>query len=75
MELANIQTEKFLKCFQRWQHRLEKCITLQGEYVEGGKVVLKKKIKYNNFYNQILVIFGSPSYIGYARLQHALGNY
>lgn len=37
--LTTIQTDKFEKCLQQWQHRFEKCIELR-KYVEGGMVVL-----------------------------------
>jgi hypothetical protein len=32
--LRNIGENEFAKAFQRWLHRHEKCIALQGEYVE-----------------------------------------
>lgn len=34
------QTDEFEKCFQQWQQRLDKCIELQGEFVEYVKVVM-----------------------------------
>lgn len=40
MELVNIQTDEFEKCFQQWQLRLDKCKKLRGEYFESFKVVL-----------------------------------
>lgn len=40
MELAAIQTDEFERCFQQWEHRLDKCIALEGEYIEGVKVIL-----------------------------------
>lgn len=41
MELANIQTDEFEKCFQNGD-TLDKCIKLQGGYVEGVKLICKK---------------------------------
>lgn len=55
MKLANIQTDEFYKLFQNWQHRLNKCIKLQGGYVGG----VKNQIY--DIYNEIPVIFGSPT--------------
>lgn len=61
MEHANIKTGEFEECFQQWQHRLYKCIKLQGKYVKGVKVFLKKKIKYTAFKTKLCtVIFGPP---------------
>ena len=39
-QLAAIQTNEFEQCFQQWNLRLDKCIKLNGEYIEGVKVVL-----------------------------------
>ena len=34
-ELRNIPDEEFKRCLQKWQRRSEKCMYLQGEYIEG----------------------------------------
>lgn len=39
-QLAAITEDEFKKCFQQWNHRLDKCIQCNGEYFEGDKLVL-----------------------------------
>jgi len=35
LEVLNISTEEFQKCFQQWEKRWHKCIESKGEYFEG----------------------------------------
>lgn len=44
MELADIQIDKFNKCFQQWKHWLNICIALEGQLDEGVTVVVYKKL-------------------------------
>ena len=34
-ELQSIPGEEFMKCFEKWQKRWDKCVNHQGEYFEG----------------------------------------
>ena len=35
LEVLNISTEEFQKCFQQWEKHWYKCIESKGEYFEG----------------------------------------
>jgi len=34
-ELAAISKKEYEECFKQWEHRMDKCIALNGEYTEG----------------------------------------
>ena len=35
--LKNIPIIEFIKCFEQWKDRLQKCVVVKGEYFEGDK--------------------------------------
>lgn len=39
-ELSAISKDDYKKCFEQWKHRWDKCISCNGEYFEGDKVLL-----------------------------------
>lgn len=38
--LKDIPISEFKKCFEQWNHRLEKCIVINGEYFEGDQILM-----------------------------------
>ena len=61
--LVAIQTNEFEQCFRQWKHRLDKCIKLNGEYIEGVKGCFVKSNKIQVFIEKFRLFLGTPSYI------------
>lgn len=37
-QLKAILVEEFKQCFQKWENRIRKCITSQGNYLEANDI-------------------------------------